>query len=146
MRYIVCVVGCLALATVLHAQSSALAPTGTLRASFIATNPVQGRVDAKTGEATGPAADLTRELARRIGVRALVTPLPDADAVLESVKTGTVDIGFLAVEAERARQVDFSDAYSSSGAAYAVRADAPFQNSSEVDRAGVTIGAITGQA
>jgi len=137
---------CFALAATVHAQSALLGPTGTLRASFIATNPVQGRVDPKTGETTGPAADLTRELARRIGVPALVMPLPDADAVLESVKSGKVDIGFLAVEAERARQVDFSDAYSSSAAAYAVRADSPFQRSSDVDRAGVTIGAITGQA
>src|SRR5512144_1055189 len=120
---IVCLVGCLVFGALLGAQSRILAPTGTLRASFIATNPVQGRVDAKTGETTGPAADLTRELARRIGVPALVMPLPDADAVLESVKSGKVDIGFLAVEAERARQVDFSDAYSSSGAAYAVRSD-----------------------
>ena len=88
-----CVVGCFALAAMLHAQSKSLAPTGTLRASFIATNPVQGRVDAKTGETSGPAADLTRELARRIGVPAVVMPLPDADAVLESVKSGKVDIG-----------------------------------------------------
>ena len=132
---------------VLHAQNKALlAPTGTLRSSFIATNPVQGRVDPKTGDATGPAADLTRELARRMGVPSTVTPLPDAGAVLESVKSGTVDIGFLAVEAERATQVDFSDAYSSSGAAYAVRANAPFQKSSDVDRPGVTIGAVSGQA
>jgi polar amino acid transport system substrate-binding protein len=130
----------------LHAQSKLLAPTGTLRSSFIATNPVQGRVDPKTGATTGPATDLTRELARRIGVPAVVTPLPDAGAVLESVRNGTVDIGFLAVEAERATQVDFSDAYSSSGAAYAVRANAPFEKSADVDRAGVTIGAITGQA
>jgi len=137
---------CAALCTLLQAQTRILAPTGTLRSSFIATNPVQGRVDPKTGQATGPAADLTRELARRIGVAAAVMPLPDADAVLESVKSGKVDIGFLAVEAERARQVDFSDAYSSSGAAYAVRADARFQQSSDVDQAGVTIGAITGQA
>jgi polar amino acid transport system substrate-binding protein len=130
----------------LHAQSKALlAPTGTFRSSFIATNPVQGRVDAK-GEATGPAADLTRELARRMGVPSVVMPLPDAGAVLESVKSGKVDIGFLAVEAERATQVDFSDAYSSSGAAYAVPASSPFQKSADVDRAGVTIGAITGQA
>ena len=136
----------LALGTALHAQRALLAPTGTLRSSFIATNPVQGRVDARTGETTGPAADLTRELARRIGVPAVVMPLPDADAVLESVKSGKVDIGFLAVEAERARQVDFSDAYSSSGAAYAVRTDSPLQKSADVDRAGVTIGAITGQA
>lgn len=130
----------------LHAQGTLLAPTGTLRSSFIATNPVQGRVDPKTGATSGPAADLTRELARRLGVPHVVMPLPDAGAVLESVKSGRVDIGFLAVEAERATQVDFSDAYSSSGAAYAVRANSPFQKSSDVDRAGVTIGAITGQA
>ena len=127
-------------------SANPLAPTGTLRSSFIATNPVQGRVDPKSGQATGPAADLTRELARRLGVPFVVMPLPDAGAVLESVKGGTVDIGFLAVEADRATQVDFSDAYSSSGAAYAVRANAPFQKSSDVDRAGVTIGAISGQA
>src|SRR5207237_6775545 len=47
---------------------------------------------------------------------------------------------------ERATQVDFSDAYSSSGAAYAVPAKSAFQKSADVDRAGVTIGAITGQA
>lgn len=143
---VICLAAWMTAAALLHAQGRLLAPTGTLRSSFIATNPVQGRVDAKTGETSGPAADLTRELARRMGVPAVVTPLPDADAVLESVKAGKVDIGFLAVEAERARQVDFSDAYSSSGAAYAVRADAPFQKSADVDRTGVTIGAISGQA
>jgi polar amino acid transport system substrate-binding protein len=131
----------------LGAQGAALlAPNGTLRSSFIATNPVQGRVDAKSGAVSGPAEDLTRELARRLGVPYTVTALPDAGAVLESVKNGQVDIGFLAVEAERATQVDFSDAYSSSGAAYAVRANAPFQKSADVDRAGITIGAISGQA
>jgi polar amino acid transport system substrate-binding protein len=134
-----------ALAFALQAQSTVLAPTGTLRASFIATNAVQGRVDARTGATTGPAPDLVRELARRLGVAPIITPLPDAGAVLESVRSGKVDIGFLAIEAERASQVDFSDAYSNSGAAYAVRANSNFQKSADVDRAGVTIGAIAGQ-
>ena len=40
----------LAVGLALPAQRTVLAPTGALRASFIATNPVQGRVDAKTGE------------------------------------------------------------------------------------------------
>jgi polar amino acid transport system substrate-binding protein len=147
MRTVVFVCTVVVGSVTLCAQSTArLAPTGTLRSSFIATNPVQGRVDAKTGAVTGPAEDLTRELARRLGVPYKVTPLPDAGAVLDSVKNGQVDIGFLAVEAARATQVDFSDAYSSSGAAYAVRANAPFQKSADVDRAGVTIGAISGQA
>ena len=129
----------------LPAQRTVLAPTGALRASFIATNPVQGRVDARTGATTGPAPDLVRELARRLGVQPVVTPLPDAGAVLESVMSGKVDFGFLAVERERASQVDFSDPYSSSGAAYAVRANSMFQKSADVARAGVTIGAIAGQ-
>jgi len=136
----------LIVALALPAQQTVVAPTGMLRASFIATNPVQGRVDAKTGSTTGPAPDLVRELARRLGVTPVITPLPDAGAVLDSVKGGRVDIAFLAVEAERASQVDFSDPYSISGAAYAVRANSPFQKSTDVDRAGVTIGAISGQS
>ena len=135
----------LALALALPAQRTVLAPTGALRASFIATNPVQGRVDAQTGATTGPAPDLVRELARRLGVQHVITPLPDAGAVLESVRSGKVDIGFLAIEPERASQVDFSDPYSNSGAAYAVLANSKFQKSADVDRAGVTIGAIAGQ-
>ena len=140
----------LALAAVVLLQAApspaVLAPTGTLRASFIASNPVQGRVDPKTGETTGPAPDLVRELARRLGLPFRVVPLADAGAVLDSVKTGAVDIGFLATDPERAKQVDFSDGYSSSGAAYAVRADSPLRKSADVDREGVTIGAFSGQA
>ena len=139
-------VALLALVLALPVQRTVLAPTGALRATFIATNPVQGRVDAKTGTVTGPAADLVHELARRLGVKAVVTPLQDAGAVLASVTSGNVDIGFLAHEAERASQVDFSDPYLNSGAAYAVRADSTFQKSADVDRAGVTIGAIAGQS
>jgi hypothetical protein len=67
-------VAVLAFALTLQAQSTVLAPTGTLRATFIVTNPVQGRVDARTGATTGPAPDLVRELARRLGVSPVVTP------------------------------------------------------------------------
>ena len=94
-----------------------LAPTGVLRASFIGSNPVQGRVDARTGEVSGPVADLTRELARRLGVPYFITALPDAGAVLASVKEHSVDIGFLAYEAARATQVDFTSAYTLSSSA-----------------------------
>ena len=96
------VIALVALVLALPLQKTDLAPTGTLRGSFIATNPVQGRVDPKTGATTGPAPDLVRELARRLGVPHEILPLPDAGAVLESVRAGKVDIGFLAHEAERA--------------------------------------------
>jgi polar amino acid transport system substrate-binding protein len=126
--------------------ASDLAPTGTLRAAFLATNPVQGRVDAKTGAVTGPVADLVRELARRLGVPYAITPVPDAAAVIESITSHKADIGFLAYEAARAAQVDFSDPYALMGSAYAVRADSPIKSSAEVDRAGITIGAARGQS
>src|SRR5687768_2938990 len=97
-----------ALVVVLPQIGALLAPTATLRATFIANNPVQGRVD-PAGATSGPAPDLARELARRLKVPHAVTPLPSAGAVMESVTTGKADIGFLAYEAARAEQVDFSD-------------------------------------
>jgi polar amino acid transport system substrate-binding protein len=136
----------LVLALALPLQSADLAPTGTLRASFIENNPNQGRVDPATKAITGPAADLVRELARRLGVKYEIAPLPSAGAVLESVRDGKVDIGFLAYEAARATQVDYSDDYSVTGSTYAVRGDASLKRSAEVDRAGVTVAAIRGQS
>jgi polar amino acid transport system substrate-binding protein len=121
-----------------------LAPTGTLRAAFLATNPVQGRVDAKTGAVTGPVADLTSELARRLGVPRVITPVADPAAVIDAITSGKADIGFLAYEAARATQVEFSDAYLLAGSAYAVRADSPIKASADVDRPGITIGAVKG--
>ena len=43
-----------------QSPASVLAPTGTLRAVFLGSNPVHGRVDAKTGVPTGPVPDLVR--------------------------------------------------------------------------------------
>src|SRR5262245_62232525 len=69
-----------------------LAPTGTLRVTFIGNNPVQGRVDAK-GAVTGPCPDVAREFGRRSGVPVVVTPLPDDNAVIASVTYSTADLG-----------------------------------------------------
>jgi len=50
-----------------------LAPTGTLRAAYIATNPVQAFVDPASKEVRGPAAAITAALAKRAGVPFTVT-------------------------------------------------------------------------
>ena len=123
-----------------------LAPTGTLRASFLMTNPVQGRVDPQTGAVTGPVADLVREIAKRRGVPFTILPVPDAAAVIDSLKTGRADIGFLAYEAARATQVDFSRPYLLMSNGYLVRADSAIKKSADVDRAGIKVGAVKGQS
>ena len=107
---------------------------------------MQGRIDPRTGEVTGPIADLVHELARRLGVPAVIMPEPNPAAVIERVKSHQADIGFLAYEAARAAQVEFSDPYALVASAYLVRSDSPIRATADVDRAGVTIGAAKGQS
>jgi polar amino acid transport system substrate-binding protein len=126
--------------------SSILAPTGTLRAVFLGSNPVHGRVDPKTGVPTGPVPDLVAELARSLNVKSTAIPAPDAAGVIAALKNGTADIGFLAYDETRAREVDFGPAFIVMHNSYLVRADSPLQKSADVDRAGVTVAAIKGQS
>ena len=65
-----------------------LAPTGTLRATYIATNPVQAFVDPATKEVRGPAAAIAAELAKRAGVPVTVTGAQGVQGVIDSVKNG----------------------------------------------------------
>jgi polar amino acid transport system substrate-binding protein len=123
-----------------------LAPTGTLRAVFLQTNPVQGRVDPNTGAITGPAVDLTRELGRQLGVPVSVTPVSGPKAVIDSLKNHTAEIGFLAYDATRAADVDFSHVYAFSWSSYIVTANSPLQVVADADRKGIRIGSTTGDS
>jgi polar amino acid transport system substrate-binding protein len=122
-----------------------LAPTGTLRAAFLGSNPVQARTDPKTGEITGPIADLVRELARRLNVPFTLIPAPNAQGVIAHVQGGTADIGFLAYEEARSREVEFAGPFAVMYNTHLVRADSPLRTVEDADRAGVTIGAVRAQ-
>lgn len=128
-----------------QSPSATLAPTGRLRAAFLGGNPVQGRVDAQTGEASGPAPDLVKELARKLGVPYTIIPARDAREVIDALKNKTADIGFLAYDETRAREVDFGAAFLVMFNSYLVSAKSPIQQSADVDRAGVTVAAVKGQ-
>src|SRR5256714_7912842 len=117
-----------------------LAPTGTLRAIYIATNPVQAFVDPASKEVRGPAAALARELAKRAGVPVTITGAKGVEGVIESVKNGEADIGFVAFDPVRAAQVDFSQNYALAQNTYIVPENSPIKSVADVDRAGVRIG------
>jgi polar amino acid transport system substrate-binding protein len=148
MRYFSASVAIALLVTAVNGQSpaSVLAPTGTLRAVFLGSNPVHGRVDATTSKPAGPVPDLVAELARTLKVTPVILPAPDAAGVIEALKNGTADIGFLAYDETRARDVDFGPAFIVMHNSYLVRADSPLQKSADVDRAGITVAAIKGQS
>ena len=120
--------------------------TTPLRATYLASNPSQARQDAKTGAISGPAAELARELAKRVGISVTITPVASPQAVIDSVKSGAADIGFVAFDAERARDVDFSQAYLLAWNSYLVPNNSPLLKVDEVDLPGVRIGVGAGDA
>ncbi len=140
-----------------EAMREALTPTGTLRAAFLGRNPVQVRVDPQTGEVTGPAADVARELGRpaadvarelgrRIGVSVTIQPLSDVPAVIDAVSNSSADIGFIAYDTTRAQRVAFTQAYIYGHNSYIVRADSPIETFADADREGTRIAANLGNA
>lgn len=125
------------------AADPVLAPTGTLRAAYIVANLAQARLDSGTGAITGVVADLTRELARRAGVPVTIAPLPTAAAVLDAVRTGAADIGFVAPNPERTGVVLYSQTYMLVQQSALVRADSPLHSVRELDRPDQIIGINT---
>ena len=67
------------------AHADDLVPTGTLRATFIATDPVQATLDPATGEVRGPANDLAHELGRRLA-RSRRAREPHAEGTIPPVR------------------------------------------------------------
>jgi polar amino acid transport system substrate-binding protein len=124
------------------ALAATFAPTGTLRAAFLGDNPALGRVDPKSGMVTGPVAEIVKEIARRVGVPYELIPAPGGRDVMNRLKMHTADIGFLAYNAGRAMEVDFSTPWLLMPNTYIVAAGSPLQKVADADRAGVHISAV----
>jgi polar amino acid transport system substrate-binding protein len=128
---------------VLKAADSVLAPSGTLRAAYIVANVAQARLDPATGIISGVIADIARELGRRADVPVSILPLPTAAAVLEAVRSGGADIGFVAPNPERAGVVLYSQTYMLVQQSALVRSESPLRSVKELDQPGQVIGVNT---
>ena len=122
------------------ASANEIAPGGTLRAGYLASNPAQAVQDRATGAIRGASADLARELARRLNLPVEIKPLVNVAAVIESVSGGQSDIGFVAFEPSRAGTVEFSQTYMLVWQSFLVLEASPIRAIADVDRAGHKIG------
>jgi polar amino acid transport system substrate-binding protein len=122
------------------APANELAAAGTLRATFPALNPVQARTDPVSGELRGPAIELTREIAKRLGVPYKITGVSTISRVIETVKRGDADIGFVGFDPARAIEVVFSQNFTLAHSTYIVRDNSTMRSIAEIDRADVRIG------
>ena len=129
-------------AAVVRAQ---LAPSGTLRAAINYNNPLLARRDAATGELSGVAVDLSRELARRLGLPVELIPVDAAARISDTAKSGVWDIGYLAIDPARATDIDYTAAYLLLEGTYLVPAGSPLQRVEDVDRDGLRI-AVTAKS
>ena len=118
---------------------SELAPTGTLRVAINYGNAVLAARNEATGELSGVSVDLANELARRLAAPVSFTGFNTAGKVVDAVKTGTLDLMFLAIDPLRANEIDYTDAYVLIEGAYVVRQASPIRANAEVDRPGVRV-------
>ena len=123
-----------------------IAPEGKLRAAINFGNPVLAQKDATTGEPRGISADLSRELARRLGVPVEFVPFEAAGKVADAAKAGAWDIAFLAIDPGRANDIAFTAPYVVIEGTYLVPAGSPLRTIDEVDREGVRIAVGKGSA
>ncbi|HEX7272942.1 MAG TPA: ABC transporter substrate-binding protein [Casimicrobiaceae bacterium] len=122
-----------------------LAPTGTLRAVINIGNPVLAAGDA-TGEPHGVSVDLARELARRLGKPLQMKVVTTAAMSVDAVKSGGIDIAFIAIDPVRAADMDFTAAYVLIEGGYMVPQNSPIRSNAEVDRKDLRVGVGAGSA
>jgi len=83
--------------------------------------------------------DLSRELARRLGVPVEFVLYDAAGKVVEGLKSGAWDIAFVAIDPARATEITFSPPYVVIEGAYLVAQASPVRSNADVDRPGTRV-------
>jgi polar amino acid transport system substrate-binding protein len=122
-----------------------LVPTGRLRAAINLGNSVLAQQDA-AGSLGGVTVDLSRELAKRLGVDVEFKTYPGAGKVFEDVKNNVWDIAFVAIEPVRAAEIEFTPPYVIIEGTYMVDRNSPLKVVEDVDKPGIRIAAGGGSA
>ena len=117
----------------------AMAPEGALRAVINIGNPILAARSPGDPAPFGVSVDLTRELARRLGVAAELITMPSAGRAVETIRAGQADIGFFAIDSARGQGIDFTAPYVEIEGTYLVPTASPITRIEEVDRPGIRI-------
>lgn len=122
-----------------------LAPAGALRAAINFDNPILACKDA-AGAPGGISVELSRELARRLGVAVSFVPYYSAGQVVEGLKSGAWDVCYLAIDPRRAIDISFTPPYVVIEGVYLVAEGSPIRAHGAVDRPGIRVAVCAGSA
>ena len=128
------------------ARVADLVQSGALRVGVGIGSSTTATRNPASGEVTGPALELGRALAARIGVPIVTVEYPRPGAVIDGLRDNAWDVTVLLVDPTRAEQVDFSNPYLQSDLTFLVAAGSTFQNVADADQPGVRIAAARGDA
>ena len=118
---------------------SGLAPEGNLRVGINYSNFLLASKNPSSGEPCGIAVELSREIARRLGVSVEFITFDAAGRMADAATTGVWDIAFLANEPERASQILFSPPYLEIDAGYLAPPGSRIQSITDADSEGLRI-------
>ena len=91
------------------------------------------------GALSGVPVDLAKALAARTGLPIEFMPAHNSGEVTEALASGSADVGFLPVDAERRQRIDFGPVYFVSDSTYLVPAGSRIRTLAEVDQPGVRV-------
>lgn len=113
----------------------------------IALFPPQYTKDPTTGELKGVWADIARAFAARVGVELVFVEHPTPPKMVECLKAGACDVGFMGFDTARARDVEgFSPAFIEFDYTYLVPAASSIRRVTDADRPGVRIAVVRAHA
>jgi polar amino acid transport system substrate-binding protein len=111
-----------------------LVRVGKLRAGLGIVAPHWAVKGQKSGELRGVAVDVARALASRLGIELVTVEYPSPPGVLEGLKVGAWDVGFLAIDPSRTAVADFSPPYLQIDATYLVKEGSAIRNVAGADQ------------
>ena len=109
-------------------------------------NPVLAQAGVSATAPKGVSVAIARALAAELGVAIEITSFDHASHAFNAVSRGKVDITFLAIDAERAKQVAFSQPYVVIEGTYLVSNVSLFQSAVDLDSPGRLIASSKGSA
>ena len=116
-----------------------LAPTGVLRAGINLSNFLLVTGRSESGDPTGVAPDMARDIAAALGVPVKYVPFKTPGELGDQVGKDVWDIGLIGAETQRAEKIQFTAAYVEIEATYMVPEGSPIQSIADVDKEGVRI-------
>lgn len=115
---------------------SSFAPTGTLRVGINLGNPILANENPQTHELYGITIDIAHEIGKRLSLPVKLTPFKTAGNTVDAVKTGDIDLVFVAIDPVRGADISYTPPYIQIEGAYMVKTSSSIQQNDQVDVSG----------